>query len=148
MRDDSGVAARRAVLIGVVVLGVVAVFLVSVIALLVLDHGTCSGDGGSPYSAEDSVAGDFCDGPLRGVWQVALAFGPAVLAAGLGVLAVVRTRVALLAIALAAGALAVFALAVPVAALPNTCSDADQRAYDRWVENDRAGPRPADCETY
>jgi hypothetical protein len=148
MRDDSGVAARRTVLIIVLVAGAIAVLIAAGIVMIVLDYGTCSGDGGSPYSAEDSIAGDFCDGPLRGPWQLAMLVVPFAVVVVVGVLAVRSARAALLAVGVVSGLLAAVALAVPVVALPNNCSDSDQRAYDRWLAGGQKGERPAECETY
>ena len=120
----------------------------SLVVLLVLTAGRCDGDGGVPYSARDSTAGAFCDGPLLGVWQVALLVLPVAAAAAVGVVVVVRRRWAWAALSAAAGAGVLIALGVPVAALPAACSHADQRAYDAWVQGGRAGARPADCERY
>ena len=141
-------AARRTVLIVAVVVGALAILVVSVVVLVVVDYDTCSGDGGSPFSADDSVAGRFCDGPLHVPWAIALLAVPVVVLLVLGVMGVARLRAALVAIAVGAGVATVVALAVPVAALPSNCSDADQKAYDRWIAGGRAEPPPADCETY
>jgi hypothetical protein len=121
---------------------------VSVVMLLVVDYDTCSGDGGSPFSADDSVAGRFCDGPLHVLWAMALLAVPVVVLVLIGVMGVARLRAALVAIGVGAGVAAVVALAAPVAALPSNCSDSDQNAYDRWIAGGRSGPPPADCETY
>jgi hypothetical protein len=141
-------AARRTLLILVVVGGAVLVVVASFVVLFAVDYGTCSGDGGSPFSARDSVAGRFCDGPLETPWAAAMLVVPVGLAAGLGAWGVARRSGAIVAVAVGAGVAAILVLAVPVIALPSGCSGSDQRAYDRWVDGGRAGPRPADCETY
>src|SRR5829696_4867085 len=114
----------------------------SVAALVLVDHGTCSGDGGSPYSAFDSLAGRFCDGPLRGLWASALLLLPLAAVVVLGVLGIVRARALLVGIGVAAGYAAVVGLSAAVIALPGHCSGSDQRAYDRWVDGGRSGPQP------
>lgn len=141
-------AARRTLLVLAVVVAALAVLVASAVALFVVDYGTCSGDGGSPFSARDSAAGRFCDGALHVPWATALLAVPCLLLVALGIVGVTRSRVALLAIGIAAGVAAIVGLSAPVLALPDGCSGSDQRAYDRWAEGGRAGPRPADCDSY
>jgi hypothetical protein len=132
----------------ILVVAALAVLVLAVVVLLVVDYGTCSGDGGSPFSANDSTAGRFCNGPLRLPWGVAFLVVPLGLVVVLGVVGVVRSSTGLLAGAVGAGVAAIVVLALTVVALPGSCSGSDQRAYDRWIEGGRAEPRPADCETY
>jgi hypothetical protein len=138
----------RAVLVLLTTVGAVLVVAASAIALFVVDDGTCSGDGGSPFSAGDSTGGRFCDGPLHTPWSVALLVVPVAVLLVLAVVGIVRVSTARIAVAVAAGAMAILALAIPVAALPSDCSDRDQHAYDRWLGGGRAGPPPADCDSY
>ena len=125
-----------------------AVALASLVGVVLVGFSKCDGDGGVPYSARDSVAGRFCDGPLFGVWAGALLVVPAVALLLVGVRAVARGRWLWIGVAAAIGAGTVLSLTVPALALPGKCSDEDQRAYDEWVASGRAGPRPADCERY
>jgi len=138
----------RWALILITVAGFVLILVGSVAALLLVDHGTCSGDGGSPFSADDSLAGRFCHGPLRGLWATALLVVPVAALLVLAILGIVRARALLVGIGVAAGYAAVVGLSAAVIALPSHCSGSDQRAYDRWVDGGRSGPRPADCERY
>ena len=66
----------------------------------------------------------------------------------LGVIGVLRARWLWVGLAALAGFGATFALFVALLALPASCSEEDQRAYDEWSERGRLGEHPADCQTY
>jgi len=134
------------------VIGMLAVATVTgFFQFLVLGLGTCGGDGGSPYAANDSAQGRVCDvldgGGLTAVagLEIAALVGAAVL---LGLWAAGRAAGRLAAIVAVAGALlplgALFVLSAP----SDNCSKADQAAYSAWLQHGTHGAPPADCDSY
>ncbi|MGI8593645.1 MAG: hypothetical protein ACR2ML_04650 [Solirubrobacteraceae bacterium] len=105
----------------------------------------CDGDGGLPNSAADSPAGRFCEGPLVWPWAAALLVAPMVVLLGIGVVGIVRRRRLWVWVAPVVGVGTLLLLCLPVLALDQSCSAADQRAYDEW-DGARGGEQPADCE--
>ncbi|MEA2167425.1 MAG: hypothetical protein QOF76_725 [Solirubrobacteraceae bacterium] len=142
---SSGNRVAQGFVVGVLVTGLLALAAVTIILLL---YGTCDGDGGSPYSARDSVAGGFCDSPAAGVWAVAALVAPAITALVLGIGAIRLRAWKRVAVAVAIGIAVLIVLCGVVVALPNNCSSADQRAYDAWLKTDQHKRPPADCDTY
>jgi hypothetical protein len=122
--------------------------IVAVAAVAFTDHAQCDGDGGVPYSAADSLAGRFCDGSLLTPWAVAALAVPLLVVVVVGARAAARRTWLWVWLAPVAGLGALVCLTTPVLALGQSCSDSDQRVYDRWVAGGRAGPPPADCEKY
>ncbi len=114
-------------------------------AVAYTDHAKCDGDGGVPYSAADSPAGSFCDGPLRTPWALA---APLLVLLAIGAPATARRAWLWVWFATVVSVAALLCLTTPMLALGQSCSDRDTRAYDRWIEAGRAGPRPADSEKY
>ena len=84
----------RWALIVAVSVSAIEIALESADVLVVVDYDTCSGDGGSPFSADDSVAGRFCDGPLHVPWAIALLAVPLVVLLVLGIMGAARLRAA------------------------------------------------------
>jgi hypothetical protein len=123
-----------------------------ILGVITLFH--CGGDGGSPYAAEDSTVGDLCDlrddTALGGIWAIVLLAAPIGLA--VGALAALRARRwRPLALGGAVSALLLGLATLPFLALSSNCSDEDQAAYDRWLEQPietRDRTPPADCDTY
>jgi hypothetical protein len=114
---------------------------------------TCSGDGGVPFAAEDSLVGRLCDSRDGAVGAILglLVFASPLLLLGLGAAALVRRSAGLLGAAFSTALAALGLGALPFLALPASCAPADQAAYEAWVE-DRSGNRspepPADCQKY
>lgn len=108
----------------------------------------CGGDGGVPYSADDSPAGLLCRGSGSDAWTYVVIAAPVVVLLVLGVIGVLRARWLWVAISAAAGIGTAFVLFVALLGLPATCSEEDQRAYDEWSRGGRFGEQPADCQTY
>ena len=125
-----------------------AVAIASFAAVVMVGLGKCDGDGGLPYSAADSPAGRFCEGPLVWPWTAALLVAPMVVLLAIGTIGVVRRRWLWVGIAPAVGVGTLLLLFVPVFALDQSCSAADQRAYDAGVEGDRGAEQPVDCSKY
>jgi hypothetical protein len=112
--------------IATAVAGVIAMLAVATVTgffqFLVLGLGTCGGDGGSPYAANDSAQGRVCD---------VLDGGGLTAVAGLEIAALVA-------------AAALLGLSAP----SDNCSKADQAAYSTWLERGANGQPPADCDSY
>jgi hypothetical protein len=142
------IATAVAAVIGMLAVATVAAFF----ELLVLGLGTCGGDGGSPYAARDSAQGHVCDFLDRGGMTLVMAVEIAALVAAGVVLALwARRRVG----GRLAVACAVAAALVPLAGLwalsapSDSCSRADQAAYQAWLDRGASGERPpADCDSY
>ena len=100
---------------------------------LIVHLSTCSGDGGAPYSARSSPAGQWCesDNPFQLLW-IAMLLGPMAAAVTGGMLAFSRRR--FLGAGLAA-AIAVLVLLLWPTLLRDECTDAERAAG-------------MDCETY
>ncbi len=64
------------------------------ISFYVVEVGTCSGDGGSPYSADASPAGKWCDGGnwFRLAWNAWIFVAPVAFISACIAMAKVRTR--------------------------------------------------------
>jgi cytochrome bd-type quinol oxidase subunit 2 len=126
------------VLIGTV--GALAWLLLAPIAAFVTIWSwmTCDGDGGSPYSAEASPAGRFCDSSYSTPFFIIELWLPLVCALVGTVLAVHRRRLSDLGVGLAIAVGVLLVMAVFVESLPDECSD-EQR---RELTDARA------CETY
>ena len=131
-----------------VVMSAVLVACGSFVAYVFVALVRCGGDGGVPYSADDSPAGRLCRGSGSDVWLYAVMGVPLVVLLILGVIGVLRARWLWVGLAALAGFGATFALFVALLALPASCSEGDQRAYDEWSERGRLGEQPADCQTY
>lgn len=95
---------------------------------------TCSGDGGSPYSADASLAGRFCSGSIAAPYFVLQIAAPVLLILALGVVATVRLSWRPFVVGVAAGAALFSTMALLVAALPNSCSEEQLREHPRRCE--------------
>lgn len=100
-------------------------------ATLVQALATCSGDGGEPYSADPSLAGRFCSGPVAAPYFVLQVAVPVLLVVVLGVLATVRLSWRPFWVGVAAATTIFLVMALTVAVLPNECSEEQLRDHPR-----------------
>lgn len=135
-------------------LAAIAIFVAAFLPLLLANAFACSGDGGVPYAARDSVVGRLCEARerhgLAWVQLGAVLLGAVLLLAG-GTRGIFGRSAKAVAwwFALAMALLGLGML--PFVMLPTRCSDEQEAAYERWVE-DRSPAKPteppAGCEHY
>ena len=120
--------------------------------LLALGLGACGGEGGSPYAAHDSAQGHVCDFLDRGGMALVTAVQIAALvAAGVALVLWARRRVSgrLAVVCAVAAALLPLAGLAALSAPRDGCSNADQAAYQAWLDRGASGEDPpADCDSY
>jgi predicted lysophospholipase L1 biosynthesis ABC-type transport system permease subunit len=108
--------------------GLAAVVLVALFSVLILNIGTCGGDGGSPYAPPASARGQFCEegGGSAPLWAPAIA-----LVVGFLFALMHRRRAYLWATLIAALVLAVAPNLVALA-LSKDCTKQGPTDYDCW----------------
>lgn len=136
----------RALKLVMLVAAVGAVVFMSLIAALFVVFAAC--DAEAAGVDEDSAAGHFCGSPVGVAWLLLVLVGPAAATLLVGS-AALRGRDWRRVAWKAAGMLGLLVVISGVAiALPNECSDAEYRAYDRWRDAGSPGEPPAVCDSY
>ncbi len=107
------------------------------ISALMSWFGTCGGDGGYPFSARASTAGQLCYSAAGDVYTIGQLGLPILVVLVLGAYAVVRAEWSFLAIGVGLAVTVVVVMLVVMASLPQHCSEEQRRTLD-----------PYDCETY
>jgi hypothetical protein len=152
---DGGVSPRlkRIVVIGVLVLAGLIAALMTVGATFLYSLGCTSGDGGVPYTAEDSLQKDVCEVTGNGFAVLVLS---ALVAVAAGMLAGSRGRKWRDGSATPlpfVGSVILTALSplvvLWVAELPSDrCTGEKLAAYERWTEAGSSGEPPYRCQAY
>ena len=135
----------------IVLFGVLVVALVVLASMVgaVWSFLACDGDGGYPYAARDSTTGRVCEvyDQHEVLWLVQLAL-PGLATLLLLAVAARRASWSVASVGLAASLALALVPAAVINNLPDSCTPADQKAFDAWARKGGRGPMPADCETY
>ena len=118
-------------------ISVLVCFAIAVIGALLSWLGACDGDGGLPFAARASPAGQMCTSTFGDVYFCSQVGLPVVLALVFGTYAVLGARWSRLLIGVGASVAVTVAMFAVVAFLPHSCSEEQRRTLD-----------PYECETY